>query len=194
MIVAAQVLGVSGRDDLVALRAANEIVGGSFLSRINMDLRESKGWSYGVRSSIGSAENRVAFTLSAPVQADRTGDSIAALRSQLGDFFSTRGVTPAELERTVNSNVRELPGSFETASDVLGGVSSIVNLGRADDYYEALAAKYSGLTATALDATARAQIDPSQLVYVVVGDAAKVRPQLDGLGLTVEELPAPAAP
>ena len=194
VIVAAQVLGVSGRDDLVALRAANEIVGGSFLSRINMDLRESKGWSYGVRSSIGSAENRVAFTLSAPVQADRTGDSIAALRSQLGDFFSTRGVTPAELERTVNSNVRELPGSFETASDVLGGVSSIVNLGRADDYYEALAAKYSGLTATALDATARAQIDPSQLVYVVVGDAAKVRPQLDGLGLTVEELPAPAAP
>lgn len=193
VIVAAQVLGVSGRDDLVALRAANEIVGGSFLSRINMDLRETKGWSYGVRSSIGSAENRVALTLSAPVQADRTGDSIAALRSQLGDFFSTRGVTPAELERTINSNVRELPGSFETASDVLGGITSIINLGRSDDYFEALAAKYGTLTTTSLDATARAQIDPAKLIYVVVGDAAKVRPQLDGLGLTVEELPAPAA-
>lgn len=192
-VLAGEVLGVTGKDDLVTLRAANEVLGGSFLSRINMDLRETKGWAYGVRTGISSQEGRLSFTFSAPVQADRTGDSIRAFQEHMRDFARAKGVTPAELERTINGNVRELPGSFETAGDVLGGISQIVSLGRPDDYYEALAEKYRALTADGLDATARAQIDPSKLTYIVVGDAKKVRPQLDGLGLPVETLAVPAA-
>jgi zinc protease len=192
-IVAGMVLDAKGRDDLVTLRAANEILGGSFLSRLNTDLRETKGWSYGVGSRIGGQENRVSFTLSAPVQADRTGDSIKALRTQFTEFFGARGATAAELERTVNGNVRELPGSFETAGDVLGGVTNIINFARPDNYYTTLAEKYRGMTAAEIDATGRAKIDTSKLVYVVVGDAKQVRSQLDGIGLPVEEIAAPAA-
>ncbi len=192
-IVAGMVLDANGRDDLVTLRAANEILGGSFLSRLNTDLRETKGWSYGVGSRIGGQENRISFTLAAPVQADRTGDSIKALRTQFTEFFGPRGATAAELERTVNGNVRELPGSFETAGDVLGGVTNIINFARPDNYYTTLAEKYRAMTAAEIDATGRAKIDTSKLVYVVVGDAKQVRSQLDGIGLPVEEVAAPAA-
>jgi zinc protease len=192
VIVAGHVLQQTGRDDLVTLRAANENLGGSFLSRINMDLRETKGWSYGSRSSISGVEGPIAFTISAPVQADRTGDSIKAILDQVKGFLGPNGLTPAELQQTINGNVRQLPGSFETSADVLGGMVSIVNLGRPDDYYEKLAEKYRGLTAKAIDATARQAIDPNKLVFVVVGDAKKVRPQLDVVGLPVEMVAAPA--
>jgi zinc protease len=193
IITAGQVLRVKGRDDVVALRAANDIIGGSFLSRVNFDLRETKGWSYGSRTSIATQEGPLTFTVSAPVQTDKTGPSIAAIREQLTGYLGAKGTTAAELERTVNNSIRELPGSFETSGDVLAGVSNIVTLGRPDDYYETLAQKYRGMTAASLDATARAEIDPSKLVWVVVGDAKTVRPQLDALGLPVEITPAPAA-
>jgi predicted Zn-dependent peptidase len=193
VIVGGQVLSVSGRDDLVTLRAANENLGGNFLSRINMDLRETKGWSYGSRSQIGGVEERTSFSVAAPVQADRTGDSIKALQQQIGDFLSTRGITAEELKQTVNGNVRQLPGQFETSGDVLGGVANIINLGRPDDYYEKIADKYRAMTAADIDATARALIDPKKMVYVVVGDVKKVRAQLDAVGLPVEEVAAPSA-
>jgi predicted Zn-dependent peptidase len=192
-IMAGTVLDASGRDDLVTLRAANEVFGVGLLSRINQDLREKKGWSYGVRSGIGGAEERVSFSITAPVQADRTGDSIKALRAHLTDYLGSKGVTQEELTRTIESNVRELPGSFETTSAVLGGMTSIINLGRPDDYYQQLGKKYQSLTAPTLDATARAKIDPASLVWVVVGDAKLVRPQLDGIGLPVEDWPSTKA-
>lgn len=193
LILAGQALNKSGRDDLVMLRAANEILGGNFLSRINTDLRETKGWSYGVRSQITGSENRVAFTVAAPVQSDKTGASIIALLDDAKVFLGPKGITADELRQTVNGNIRELPGSFETSADVLGGMLNIINLGRPDTYYEGLAEKYRAMTAEQIDATARAEIDPSKLVFVVVGDAKKVRAQLDAVGLPVEDVIALSA-
>ncbi|MFM6852448.1 MAG: M16 family metallopeptidase, partial [Sphingopyxis sp.] len=110
VVIAAQVLGLQGRDDLLAIRAANDVLGGNFLSRINMNLRETKGWSYGTASRIGGQENRVAFRVSAPVQADRTGATITEIQSDVRNFLGTQGVTADELARTVNGSIRELPG------------------------------------------------------------------------------------
>jgi predicted Zn-dependent peptidase len=191
VISAGQILDAKGRDDLVTLQAANEILGGSFLSRINTNLRETKGWSYGVRSQVFEYLESAPFNIRAPVQADRTGDSIKELLSDMKAFLGDRGVTAAELERTVNGNVRELPGSFETSGAVLGGVLNIVNFSRADDYYEKLAGKYTAMTAAEIDAAGRAKLDPSKLLFVIVGDASVVRPQLDQLGLDVEVIAAP---
>ncbi|PZQ24267.1 MAG: peptidase M16 [Sphingopyxis macrogoltabida] len=186
IIMAGKVLSAKGGDDLEVLRSANDIFGGNFLSRFNMNLRETKGWSYGVRSRISSDKDRVTWVAVAPVQADRTGDSIKELRSDLTAFLGDKGVAPAELQRTINGSVRELPGSFETSDDVLTGLRSIVKFGRPDNYYETLAATYEAMTAGELDAAARAAFSVDDLVYVVVGDAAVVKPQLDGLGLPVE--------
>ena len=186
MIFAGKVIDKKGTDDLVALDAANSVLGGSFLSRLNSDLRETKGWSYGVRSLLASPEEQVAFAVYAPVQADRTGDSIAALREQMNSFLTTRGVGEDELVRTVNGEVRGLPGTFETSGGVLAGLVNIVELDRPDNYYELLPAKYEALTPAMLDQVAREQNLDDGLVWVVVGDAATVRPQLDQLGLAVE--------
>lgn len=190
VILAGKVLDVKGGDELEPLRAANEVFGGTFLSRFNTNLRETKGWSYGVRSRVSSDQHRLNLVFSAPVQADRTGDSIRELQSELKLFLGDKGTTPAELERTINGNVRELPGSFETSGDILGGLRNIVKFGRADDYYEKLADVYKSMTAAEIDAAARKAFSVNDLVYVIVGDASIVKPQLDGLGLPVEMAPS----
>jgi predicted Zn-dependent peptidase len=151
-----------------------------------MNLRETKGWSYGVRSGVSSNRDRIGFVISAPVQADRTGDSIRELQKEFHAFTSDKKVTPEELTRTINGNVRQLPGSFESSGAVMGGIQSIVNLGRSDDYYEKLADTYRGMDAAAIDAAAAKHLTANGMVLVVVGDAATVKPQLDALGIPVE--------
>lgn len=189
VILAGKVLDAKGRDSLEILRSANDIFGGNFLSRFNTNLRETKGWSYGVRTRISGETDRLSWVAVAPVQADRTGDSIRELQSDLKSFLTEKGVSQAELERTVNGSVRELPGSFETSTDVLAGLRNIVKFGRPDNYYETLPATYEAMTAAEIDAAARRALSTDDLVYVVVGDAAVVKPQLDGLGLPVETAP-----
>ncbi len=191
VILAGTVLDKTGKDDLVILRQANDVMGGSFLSRMNSDLRETKGWSYGMYSAFNGNENRTSFILNAPVQADRTGDSVVAILSQMRDFLGPKGTTAVELERTANGSVRELPGQFETSDSVLGAMQRIIWLNRPDDYYAKLPARYRSMTAAELDAAARATIDPAKLTWIIVGDAATVKPQLAKTGLTVEMMPAP---
>ncbi|MDB5684176.1 MAG: hypothetical protein JWM75_1874, partial [Sphingomonas bacterium] len=191
LILGGALLPVKGSDELLPLLAANEVLGGSFLSRMNMDLRERKGWSYGVSAQVNRLLGTAPYLVSAPVQADSTGPAIAALQSNMREFLGTSGVTPAELERTINNSIRELPGSFETGSDVLGGMQRNALFKRPDNYYDTLATRYRSLTAGDLDKAARAAIDPDKMLWVVVGDAAKVRPQLDALKLPVESVAAP---
>jgi zinc protease len=192
VIYAGEIIDAKGRDDLVTLRAANEVFGGNFLSRLNMNLRETKGWSYGVRSGILEYLESAPFFVAAPVQADRTGDSVKEIIAELSGYLQTKGTTAEELTRVVNGNVRRLPGSFETSGAVFGGVINIINLGRPDDYYERLPDKYTSMKAADIDAAGRAKIDVAKLTYVIVGDASVVKPQLEQLGLPVEVVPAPA--
>jgi predicted Zn-dependent peptidase len=187
-IVAAQLLPLDPKSEMLALEAANDVLGGSFLSRINMDLRETKGWSYGVRAGLGRRDHAVAYQVTAPVQADRTGDAIASLISDFREFLGSRGVTREELDRTVNGGIRELPAAFQTSGAVLGALQSNDVFGRPDDYYEKLPAEYRRLTQDEVDRAARQVIDPDKFLWVIVGDEAKVRPQLEKLGLPVERV------
>jgi len=186
LILAGTVMPVKGTDELTTLLAANDVLGGDFLSRMNMDLRETKGWAYGVQGFVNRVENEVPYLIYAPVQADRTADSIRALREQMETFLTSKGVTPEELSRTVNGSIRELPGSYETSGDVLSAIQANALYRRPDNYQETLASRYRAMTAAQLDQAARAVIKPETLVWVVVGDAAKVRPQLEKLGMPVE--------
>ena len=172
----------------VALTA--DVLGGNFLSRINMDLRETKGWSYGVGGNVSYSLNASPYIVRAPVQADRTGDSIRALNEQIALFLNKKGVTAEELARAVSSNVQALPGRFETSNAVLSAMMSNDLYGRPDNYYELLGDRYRGLTRTGADQALRSALDPRGFVWVVVGDAAKVKPQLDKLGMPVELMQA----
>ena len=190
IIIGGQVTPVDPKGPTEALGAANDVLGGSFLSRINKDLRETKGWSYGVRGGASLNERAVSYVVSAPVQADRTGDSIVALNEQFSGFFGAKGVNAEELERTIANRVNGLPGRFETSEAVLGAMLSNDLYGRPDNYHETLAVKYRAFRADDLDQAMRAAVDPKGFVWVVVGDAAKIRPQLDKLGMPIEVIQA----
>jgi predicted Zn-dependent peptidase len=86
-ILAGQLLDVEGTEDTLPLTAANQVLGGDFLARINMDLREAKGWSYGAFGGPGLRERQVPYTIQAPVQANRTADSIKAIKEQVSGFL-----------------------------------------------------------------------------------------------------------
>ncbi len=194
VIRAGVVLPHKGSEDLPELGAAMDVLGGSFLSRMNSNLRETKGWSYGVGLGGTDGKESIAMLIRAPVQSDKTGDSIRELISDTKAFIGEKGVTAEELERTVNGMVRELPGSFETSRDVLGGIMAIVKNGRSDDYYEKRPEALRALTQKSVDTAARKDIDPSKFTFVVVGDAKSVKPQLSGLGLPIEERAATDTP
>ena len=188
VIMAGQVTPIDPRGEMAPITASNDVLGGQFLSRINMDLRETKGWSYGVRGTAQLNAKIIPYIVSAPVQADRTGDSIAALRQDIREFLSTKGVTDEELSRTIANRVNQLPGQFETSAAVLSAMQTNALYGRPDNYYELLAGKYRGQTQATLDAALREAVDPNGFVWVVVGEAAKVKPQLKKLGLPIEEI------
>ena len=187
-IFGAQVTPLDAGDDaFVAFNSANNALGGNFLARLNMNLRETKGWSYGVRGGAQARENAVVYGISGGVQADRTGDSVAEMIRETREFLTTKGITAEELERYKANDIGALPGRFETSPAVLGAMQSNALFGRPDDYQEKLADIYTAQTTQALDAAARAAIDADKFVWVVVGDASKVRAQLEPLGLPIEQ-------
>lgn len=187
-IMAGQLLPTRGLDDPITLITANEVLGGSFLSRLNMDLRETKGWAYGAFTQVPMLRETMPLYLVAPVQTDKTGASIAAAIGDMKAFLAAKGVDDEERERTINNQIRSLPGSFETSNDLLGALVQIDTLRRPDDYYAQLPARYRAMSAKQLDEAARAAIRPDNLIWVIVGDAAQVEPQLKDIGLPVERM------
>ncbi len=191
VIVAGRVLPITGRDQgLEALGLANEVLGDGFLSRLNMDLREEKGWSYGVRSTVRSPMGPRSLLVVAPVQSDRTGNSISTILGHLRAFPLTKGVDKVELDRVTEGNVRGLPNQYETNGQVLGAIQSNQLLGLPDNYQTTLPGRYRAVDAKAINAMAGKYLGADGLVFVVVGDRKQVEPQLRKLGLPIEIAPA----
>jgi predicted Zn-dependent peptidase len=190
-ILGAELLPLDPKGDIVPFDTANDVLGGTFLSRLNMDLREEKGWSYGVTGDSSVLEHAVPYYVSAPVQADKTADALVELNKQINDFLTTKGVTQEERDRTIANSVNRLPGQFETSGAVLGALMNMEVLDRPDNYYETLAGRYRAQTPASLDQAARANLDLKGFTWIVVGDSAKLKPQLEKLGMPIEEVDAP---
>jgi predicted Zn-dependent peptidase len=187
VIVGGRVLPVTGRDqNLEALDLANEVLGGGFLSRINTNLREERGWSYGASTGVTMPAGSRALLVIAPVQADRTGDSIREILSDMKAFPGKKPVNAEELNRVTDGNIRGLPNRFETNQQVLGAIMQNDRLGRPDTYYATLPGLYRSIDATALDNAASRFLQPEGIVFVVVGDRKTLEPQLKALGLPIE--------
>jgi predicted Zn-dependent peptidase len=192
VIYAGRLLPVTGRTaGLESLDLANEVLGDGFLSRLNLLIREDKGWSYGVRSGVSAPQGQRLLTVAAPVQADRTGDSIALILETMNAFATGKStVNEGELGRVTDGNIRGLPNRFETNGQVLGALLAMQARGLPDDYYTNLAATYRALGASAIDASARQYLSGGDLAIVVVGDRKVIDPQLAKLGLPVEVMAA----
>jgi len=163
--------------------AMNDILGGQFSARINMNLREDKGWSYGAYSFLRGAEGPRPFLISAPVQTDKTAASIKELQTELAAFLSNRPATQEEVQRMIANNVRSLPGSYETAGSVLGSLASSGLLGRPFDYPARLKPLYESMTPTAIKEAAAQTIYPQSLIWLIVGDLNKIEAEVRALNI-----------
>ena len=119
----------------------------------------------------------------APVQTDRTVDSIKELQREMDEFLGDRPATQDELERNVNNAVRSLPGQYETATAVLGTLMSNNRYGRPDDYAMTLKGQYENLTTDKLHDAAAEVIKPDKLTWLIVGDLSKIEQPIRDLGL-----------
>lgn len=182
--------GLVGTDELLPVNTANDGLGGGFLGRINMDLREDKHWTYGASGRFSRAQGATPFIISAGVQADRTGDSIVAVMGDVASYVGDKPMTQEEYDRAIAGAIRSLSGSFESSRAVMGAMVSNFIYKRPDDYYATIADRYRALTLPQLRSVIAQAIDPKKVVWVVVGDAKTVRPQLDKVGLPVEVVPA----
>ncbi len=194
-----QILGafptpLTGLTGMQAEEIGNRALGGDFTARLNMDLRETRHWTYGVNGSFDKARHAAPYTVQTSVQTDKTGAALAALRDDISEFVGVRPITPQELQTAISSSVNQLPNSFGSRGELLSAMQTNVRYGRADDYYVKLAGIYRGLKLDQVRAAMKRAIDPSLAIWVVVGDAAKVRPQLTALGLPVVEDSSDAAP
>lgn len=185
-ILAGYPLPVRGKDDPLALTTANIPLGGVFTSRLNMNLRESKGWSYGVQTAVSQTAEQMPFYVFAPVQSDKTGAALAELRADIGAFVSDKPITTDEVGGTIAFLAGRLPGAYESSGAVLEALKTNARLGRPDNYQETYAGRLRALSRDELAAAARQYIDPGKLLWVIVGDRAVVEPQLKTLGLPVE--------
>ena len=134
LIIAGHVASPTDSDDEVATTAANDIIGGTFTSRINMNLREEKGWAYGARTMLPDAQQQRPFIVYAPVQTDKTSESILELRHELHEYLNDRPATLEEVAKVSSDNVRSLPGLFETQSAVANLLADNVRFNRLDSY------------------------------------------------------------
>lgn len=183
LILAGHVAPPTGAPNNVALNAMNDILGGQFTARVNMNLREDKGWAYGAFTFFQDARGQRPYLVYAPVQTDKTKESLAEILKELNSFRTTRPATATELKRAVDNNTRSLPGSFETSGDVLGSLASSSRFGRPWNYPATLKAKYEALTLDDMKAAAGEAVHPESLVWIIVGDRAKIEAGVASLGL-----------
>lgn len=183
MILAADLTGPPDAATQIPIVAMNEAIGGTFGARLNMNLREDKHWSYGVQSILLGADAQRPFIVVAPVQTDKTKESIIEVNKELHAFLTNRPVTSDELAHIQANETLRLPGSRETIDSVGNSIISMVDFHWPDDYYNTMSGHIRALKTADLDAAAKDVIHPDQLVWVIVGDRAKIESGIRELNL-----------
>jgi predicted Zn-dependent peptidase len=177
VILAGQLVPSTRDAGYLATETMNDVFGGTFTARLNMNLREDKSWAYGAYSFASNAQGQRPWIIWAPVQTDRTLDSVNEIRKELEAFTGDRPPQPGEIDRIQANSVRALPGQYETSGAVLNALAGIVLYDRPDDYVQTLKARTEAL-ADAEVVQASAQVRPQAQTWVVVGDLSKIEQPL----------------
>ncbi|WP_019399415.1 MULTISPECIES: pitrilysin family protein [unclassified Pseudoxanthomonas] len=182
-ILAGQVVPSTKDPSTIVFDFANSVLGGEFSSRLNMNLREDKHWAYGAYSFTTQALGQRPWMAFAPVQIDKTAEALAELDREVREYVGGRKPpTPAEVAKIQATEIRSLPGAYETARAVLGTIGGIVRYDRPDDWVFRRKARIEALTVEQVQQAA-ATLDPDKLVWVVVGDLKQVEQPVRALKL-----------
>jgi len=174
VILAGHIAPPRKNPDDIAIETMNNIIGGAFTSRMNMNLREDKHWSYGAGSAVVAAKGQQPFIVFAPVQTDKTKESMQEVDKEFRQFLGAKPATAEELARTQANQTLSMPGSQETMNQLSGQLAEIARYGLADNYFETYAGKVRALTLKDITSAAERVIRPNGMVWVVIGDREKI--------------------
>ena len=183
LIIAGHVAPPRNNPQEIAVGVLNDMIGGTFSSRLNMNLREDKHWAYGSFSLFFDAKGQSPFIAIAPVQTDKSKESIAEMNRELHEIVASRPVTETELKNLLSNRILSLPGSQET-NDALGQAEqTIADFGFPDDYYGTYPGKLKALRTGDINDAAKSVVHPDSLIWVVVGDRVKIEQGIRELNL-----------
>ena len=176
------------------ITAFNTNFGGNFTSRINMNLREDKGWSYGVSSGVVGGRGPRMFRITAQIQTDKTKESIQELQKELRDVLDTRPLTAAELTTTQNNTIMGLSGRWESSAAVSTAMEEIVTYGLPDTYFDSYAQRIRAVTPGMALEAGHKLVPAQNFAWVVVGDRGRIEAGLRELGVDVRIVNADGEP
>ncbi|NER11369.1 Predicted Zn-dependent peptidase [Muriicola jejuensis] len=182
VIIAGHLTEKYGDISEIAMEQMVSILGGDFTSRINMNLREDKHWAYGAGGFVLGAKEKRPFIMYAPVQTDKTAESVLELRKEISEFITTRPATQAELDKVKTNEILRLPGQWETNSAVNSSVANIVRYGLKDDYYQTYDQNVRNLTLKDVIDVSKKVVKPGEVNWFMVGDRAMIAEKLDQIG------------
>ncbi len=166
-----------------AIETMNTALGGAFTSRINMNLREDKGWSYGAGGGVPSGRGERIYMVSAGVQSDKTAESLAELRRELTEVVGSRPLNEAEIAAARANMVQGMAGNWETNGAIVGELYNMVVWGVPNDYYETYAQRVAAMDARQAAEAARQVVGSGPTTWVVVGDRASIEDKIRALGI-----------
>jgi predicted Zn-dependent peptidase len=169
--------------DYHAALVANMVLGGQFVSRVNLNLREEKGYTYGARTAFEFRRAPGPFVMHASVQSEATADALKESLAEIRAIRGERPVTRQELDMGRASLTRGYPRNFETADQIARAAAQLALYELPDDYFTTFVPRVMALTEEAVTAVAAKHLDPDRLLSVVVGDREKLSPSLRALDL-----------
>ena len=169
--------------DYHALQVLNMVLGGQFASRLNLRLREEKGYTYGVRTAFDCRRAPGPFSLQGSVQSGATVEALQEVFAQMESIGTDRPVTPTELDLARAALTRGFASGFETAGQVARGIGRLVLHGLPEDYYDRFVAQVEAVDSSAVTAAATAHLHADRAVAVIVGSADQIAPGLEVLDL-----------
>ena len=183
VVIAGRLIEPYGDLDEIAMNTTNDILGGEFTSRVNMNLREDKGWAYGAFTFAYSAKGQRPFMAYAPVQSDKTSDSMQEIIKELTAFKGDKPATEEEFQKVKENRVLSLPGNWETNNSVEGSLTNLVRYDLSDDYYDEYPGRVRSLQLDDIHKMSDKLIDTSQLKWVVVGDREQIQQEIEKLNM-----------
>lgn len=194
MIVAGHLAPPKSGEREFAIEAMNEVLGGSFNARMNMNLREDKGWSYGARTMLQDTAAQRPYFAFAPVQTDKTAESMQEI---LGEFRVIVGDEPPEADevsRAKDTKTKTLPGRWETIGAVGRDLAEIVRFDLPDDYWDTYPARVNAIEREEVVQAAEDVIRPDHLTWVIIGDRDRIEDNIRELGYDIEYVDASGNP
>ena len=184
VILAGGLVDPYGKVNEIAREAMVNVLGGDFTSRINMNLREDKHWSYGSWSNLWEAKGQRPFMVVAPVQTDKTKESVLEIMKEYKMFVGDKLLTTEEFERTKNNTVLQLPGRWETNESVGSSVEEILKYDLAPDYYKIFDKNVRTLTLEDVRKVSKQLVMPEKMTWFVIGDKEKIISGLKEVGFS----------